>query len=197
MRELVLASALAVLCAAGVYAWGAPASDSWVRLVSPVITAEKKQRYSSLSGEQRAASEKDFWNTRSIASEEYFLRLAHADAVYGSGATLSGQNTDRGRVHLALGAPNRTTRLASSRTFVPIEIWQYDDPSLRLSFFARREGGEPQLYSPSLRTIRALLLPGGANRGLFPVNDVSHEQDARNRLPLSPAEASPESATVS
>ncbi len=43
---------------------------------------------------------------------------------------LSGLNTDRGRVFLSLGPPNRTMRLASTRTFVPIEVWYFDEEGL-------------------------------------------------------------------
>lgn len=173
----------------------ADSADLWLRQVSPVITRAERETYATLPEGRKNEFQNAFWAGRSIQPQEYFKRLAYADSAYGSGALLSGTNTDRGRVHLALGTPSRVTRLASSRVFVPLEIWYYDAPpalgsapSAQFLFFSKREGSEPRLYSPAIDTIRALLLPTSSTRGLFPLNDSLNENDIRNRLNLSPAE---------
>ena len=64
--------------------------------------------------------EENFWAAKQITADEYEQRLAYIQAAFAS------VNTDRGRMYLSLGAPNRITRLVSTRSFWPLEIWYYD-----------------------------------------------------------------------
>ncbi|MCU1235139.1 MAG: hypothetical protein JWP63_3106 [Candidatus Solibacter sp.] len=122
-------------------------------------------------------------------------RSAYVDAQFGSGKQGSGANTDRGRVYLNLGQPNGITRVPSSRLFFPIEIWRYAEApelgiryELQILFYQRNGTGEYKLYSPNLNSIRDLLNPQPASRGMFPVNDIITEADVRTRLTVSPVE---------
>src|ERR1700676_5323740 len=137
----------------------------WLDQVTPVITPAEKKMYLSLRPEARREFEENFWSNKSIAAEEYFKRLAYVDSTFGSNRTGSGANTDPGRVYLSLGPPSRITRIPSSRIFVPLDIWYYDavpgilNTELRLIFYQKNGLCSPQLYSPTLDTIRGLLLP--------------------------------------
>jgi GWxTD domain-containing protein len=170
------------------------AAATWLERVEPIISPAEKKAYLALNPEARQDFESRFWTNKAITAEEYFARLAHIDAAFGSGRPTSGANTDQGRVHLSIGPPVRITRIPSSRIFVPLEIWYYDavpgvlDTELRLIFFQKNNTGFPELYSPEANTIRALLLPQASTRNLFRPNDSISESDIRQKLNVGPAE---------
>ncbi len=179
-----------VLIAAPLFA----ANPVWVDRVDPLLTSAEKKTYLSLKPEARREFEENFFAGKAITAGDYFDRVSHIDAVFGSGKPGSGANTDQGRVYLALGPPVKVTRIPSSRIFVPIEIWYYDtvpgvlNTELRLIFFQKNNMGFPQLYSPQVDTIRALLLPESATVHMFGPNDSTNESDIRGVLNVGPAE---------
>jgi GWxTD domain-containing protein len=170
------------------------AAPDWLARVAPVMTPAEKSAYLALRLEARAKFEADFWADKAITAEEFFKRVAYIDSTFGSNRTGSGANTDQGRVYLSLGPPTRVMRLSSSRVFVPLEIWYYDNvpgvlnTELRLIFYRKNSMGFPALYSPTLATIRTLLLPQASTRSLFGSNDSLSESDIRQKLSLGPAE---------
>ena len=178
-------------------------APDWLARVAPVMTATEKSAYLALRPETRAKFEADFWADKAITAGEYFKRIDYIDSAFGSNRSGSGANTDQGRVYLSLGPPTRVTRLPSSRVFVPLEIWYYDNvpgvlnTELRLIFYRKNSMGFPALYSPTLATIRGLLLPQSSTRGLFGPNDSISESDIRRKLSLGPAEDEVISAAVS
>jgi GWxTD domain-containing protein len=182
---------LALLLAVATLRAGTP---DWLARVQPVVTAAEKKAYLTLAENERAKFEQDFWANKAISADEYFARADYVDANYGSTKPGSGANTDQGRVYLALGPPNRVTRIPSSRVFVPLEIWYYDsvpgvlNTELRLIFFQKGNTGFPKLYSPLVDTIRALLLPQASTRTMFGPNDSTPESDIRKILKVGPAE---------
>jgi GWxTD domain-containing protein len=171
------------------------AAPSWIDLVSPIITPAEKKIYLSLQPEARAKFEENFWTSKSITPEEYFQRLQYIDAKFGSTKRGSGLNTDQGRVYLSIGPPSHVTQIASSRIFVPIEIWYYDTvpaihltTELHLIFYRKNSLGLFKLYSPNLDTVRALLLPESATINMFGPNDTITEASIRQNLTTSPTE---------
>jgi GWxTD domain-containing protein len=182
---------LALLLAVATLRAGTP---EWLARVEPVMTSAEKKAYLALEGKERAKFEQDFWANKTISANDYFARLDYVDANYGSTKPGSGANTDQGQVYLALGAPNRVTRIPSSRVFVPLEIWYYDsipgvlNTELRLIFFQKGNTGFPKLYSPIVDTIRALLLPQASTRTMFGPNDSTSETEIRKILKVGPAE---------
>jgi GWxTD domain-containing protein len=195
---LIRAALIALLAATGL-----PAAD-WLDLVAPVMSAAERKAYLALAPEARAKFEQTFWDDKSLASAEYFKRVDYVDANFGSGKPGSGANTDQGRVYLSLGAPNGIAAVASSKYFVPLEIWTYTDvqrlgigPELRLIFFQKNSRGLYKVYSPALDTIRALLVPQAGLLGMFGPNDEITEADIRTRLNSAPVEEEIISAAVS
>ncbi len=189
MRLSILTLALAAVSAGA-------ASSSWLREVEPIVTSSERSAFQALTtDEARDEYIEAFWKTKAISADEYYQRLAHIDGAFGSGKLGSGANTDRGRLYLTLGAPDRVSRIPSSRIFYPLEIWHYSTAEaiginyqLQFIFFERNGVGDYRLYSPQLDTIRKLLNPQAATRGMFPVNDSVTESDIRNRLNVGPAE---------
>ena len=114
MRKLLLLVVMvAVSCAT------AP-TTAWLDLVAPILTPAEKKVYLALNSEERPKFEEEFWSHKAITSQEYAERVAYIDAKFGSTKLGSGANTDQGRVYLALGAPNKVTRIPSSRIFWPV-----------------------------------------------------------------------------
>ncbi len=190
MRSLLLFNLLAI---AGAAQSGAAAN--WLAQVSPIINPAERKVYLSLALADRARFEDNFFAGRPITAAEYFSRLSYIDTTFGSGRLGSGANTDQGRVYLSLGPPAKITRLPSSRIFVPIDIWYYDsmpelelNTELRLIFYQKNNIGFPRLYSPTLDTIRGLLLPQASILGMFGPNDDITESSIRQQLNPSPAE---------
>lgn len=190
---LLLTVSAAMLCAA---------APSWLDLVAPVITPAEKKVWLALTSQEREKFQEQFWSNKSITAQEYFTRMAYADATWGGPVRGSSVNTDQGRVYLGLGKPNRVSRFASSRIFVPIEIWYYDvvpgllNTELRLVFFRPNNAGFYRLYSPTADTIRALLLPEAGTYGMFQPNDIIDENMIRQNLNVPPAEDEIISASV-
>jgi GWxTD domain-containing protein len=179
-----------------VSAAGLPARDSnWLAAVSPVMTAAERRTYVSLAPEAQQRFQENFWTEKAITPEEYYRRLQYVDSTFGSTKIASGANTDPGRVYLSLGPPDRITRIPSSRIFEPLEIWYYNTvPSLHLEtelhliFYQKNSLGLLKLYSPTLDTIRALLLPQSSTIGIFGPNDELTEDQIRTNLTVGPAE---------
>ena len=182
-------TSLLLLCGAAL-----AAAPGWLERVEPVITPAERKVYLSLPVNDRRKFEEDFWAGKGISAQQYFARVEYIDATFGSNRPGSGANTDQGRIYLSLGPPARITRLPSSRTFVPLEIWYYDavpgvlSTELRLIFFRQNGVGYPQLYSPTTDTIRALLQPQAGTRSMFGPNDSVTESDIRKVLKVGPAE---------
>ena len=187
-----------VLCAAALEA----ATPNWIDLVAPIVTPAEKKAYVALKPEAREKFQEEFWKNKSIAPEEYYRRILYIDSMYGSSKPASGANTDPGRVYLSLGPPNRITRIPSSRILVPLEIWYYDsvpgvlNTELRLIFYQKNSIGLLKLYSPTVDTIRALLVPQAGTDGMFGPNDGITEAAIRTNLTLPPAEDEAISAAV-
>ena len=194
MRRLLSA----VLVAAALPA----AAPTWLDQVAPIISPAEKKAYLALQPQAREKFQEEFWKNKSIAPDEYYRRLQYIDSTYGSSKPASGANTDPGRVYLSLGPPNRITRIPSSRILVPLEIWYYDsvpgvlNTELRLIFYQKNSTGFLKLYSPTVDTIRALLVPQAGTNGMFGPNDGITEAAIRTNLTLPPAEDEAISAAV-
>lgn len=163
--------------------------SGWTDQVEPLLTKEQKQAYAKLNPEAQENFEHAFWATKSITPEEYAQRYAYVTSNFGT------WRTDRARVYLSLGAPHKITRLSSTRSFWPIEIWYYASaPNIGVSgavqflFYQRNQAGDYRLYSPTLDTFTALLNPQSGTRGAFRANDLLTEGDIRNTMNLTPAE---------
>ncbi len=170
------------------------AEPSWLDRVSPIMAASEKKAYLALPPAERTRFEESFFDRKAITAPEYFQRLQYIDDTFGSGRVGSGANTDPGRVYLSLGAPAKISRIPSSRIFVPMEIWYYNDvpgilsTELRLIFYRKNNVGFLRLYSPTVDTIRALLLPQAGTVNMFGPNDSVTESDIRKTLTTGPAE---------
>ena len=138
-----------------------------------VITARERDVFRRLTTDrERDIFITAFWKQRDPTpetprnefQEEHYRRLAYANEFYGRGTPRPGWMTDRGRVHIVLGAPRNIESFSSSQGVYPTEIWFYlGDPAVGLPtafnviFFKRYGTGDYILYSPVDDGPRALL----------------------------------------
>jgi GWxTD domain-containing protein len=101
-----------------------------------IITPEEQIAFLRVSSdEDRDRFIEGFWERRNPKpdrsenefKEEHYRRLAYANEHFAAG--ISGWETDRGRVYIVNGAPDRIERLSPGGNRKPAEIWHYRDPS--------------------------------------------------------------------
>jgi GWxTD domain-containing protein len=130
-----------------------------------IITKDERDRFLKLtSDEARDKFMSDFWEVRNpnpgspinTYKEEFYKRIAFANARFGSEANGDGWSTDRGRTYITLGEPQAKQVYRSGANIRPMEIWFYSGPSAALPpffyvLFYQREIGSPyRFYSPYL-----------------------------------------------
>jgi GWxTD domain-containing protein len=141
--------------------------------VAYIIAPEEKEFFLQLkTNEERDRFIEDFWQRRDPYPEtpenefkkEYYQRLEYANKNLGTESSRAGWMTDRGRIYILLGKPNYIFHEVSGIKFYPLEIWYYDNPSLRdlptglrIMFYKRRGVGEYRLYSPFFDGLGSLM----------------------------------------
>lgn len=130
---------------------------------SYLITKDEKQSFANLSSDlARDEFIQQFWQLRAAPGasaaafrEEFFRRVAYADATYGNDAGSDGWRTDRGRAYILFGAPQTKSNFQFNQELYPTEMWFYQNPGLRelppffyLLFFDRDGVGGYRLYHP-------------------------------------------------
>jgi GWxTD domain-containing protein len=119
--------------------------DEWLNgPTSLLITKEEREAFVRLSndGERDALIER-FWEIRnpkpgSGANEfganefkdEFFRRVAWANAQYGPKSGTDGWRTDMGRTYILFGKPQQSQTFIHHQELHPIEMWFYQNPGL-------------------------------------------------------------------
>jgi hypothetical protein len=63
------------------------------------------------------------YETQSITQKEHLKRITYADKNF-SENTMEGSNTDRGRIYIELGAPDKIKKVGAQ---IPIQKWIYNN----------------------------------------------------------------------
>ena len=114
--------------------------DEWRLLVQHIISADELATYSrSRTAVERDAFIARFWTRRDPTPgtavnefrDEFMRRVDYANAHFGNPAdpAHSGMETDRGRVHVLLGAPAAIDRLPGGAR----EVWNYEPAAGEIS----------------------------------------------------------------
>jgi GWxTD domain-containing protein len=147
IRLLFLALTLALTASAQSKSQKKEALDDWSKGdVRYLITEEERAVYEKLTtAEERERFIEEFWRRRNPNPqtpenefrEEFYRRIAYANQNFGAG--MPGWLTDRGRVYVLYGPPNRRdahpmggryekppNQGGDTVTTFPFEIWEYD-----------------------------------------------------------------------
>jgi GWxTD domain-containing protein len=130
-----------------------------------IITKEERDEFLKLPSD--AARDKfisDFWEIRNPSpgspsnpyKDDFYQRIAFANARFGVGSGVEGWRTDRGRTYITLGEPQQKEIYRNAANLYPIEIWFYGGNNSSLPrafyvlFYQRDGGGDYRFYSPYL-----------------------------------------------
>lgn len=101
---------------------------------SLIMTNAEKKEFRELTNEGRVDFINRFWERRNpdptadvnVFKKEFYRRVSEADRLFKEGAG-PGYKTDRGRVYVILGAPDRRDAYPTGYSFYapPVEIWWY------------------------------------------------------------------------
>jgi len=142
-----------------------PRHEKWLEEeVVYIITALEKEVFHQLEADrERDLFIEAFWKQRDPSpgsptnefKEEHYQRKNYANHFFGRSTPKVGWRTDRGEIHIILGAPNDITRYEGKSQVYNSEVWFYQGMSkhglpagFNLIFFQQGGTGEYVLYSP-------------------------------------------------
>jgi GWxTD domain-containing protein len=142
-----------------------PALAELDRETGPLVYIMTSRQYDSLNNapsQERVKKLKDFWLVRSqrdttvaeAMEKEFYKRVEAADERFGM-APLPGWETDRGRIYILYGKPDRIENHSSSfrsgpaASVTPYEVWYYDSLKLRFVFVQDSKDGNYRLAKGS------------------------------------------------
>jgi len=110
-----------------------PSEDNFLSEVRYLISNKEKKLYKKLPPAERAAFIEAFWRIRdpdptteeNEIKEEYYKRIDEANALFREGS--AGWLSDRGRIYILIGEPDRRDVFPSGYSFYepPVEVWFY------------------------------------------------------------------------
>lgn len=135
------------------------------RETGPLIYIMTSGQYDSLNNapsQEREKKLKDFWLVRSqrdttvgeAMEKEFYKRVEAANERFGM-APMSGWETDRGRIYILCGKPDRIENHSNSfsagpaASSAPYEVWYYDSLKLRFVFVDEFRNGNYRLAKGS------------------------------------------------
>lgn len=202
---LVLAGVLAAPCLAG----NPPLSKrhgEWLNgPASYLITKVERETFLNLGTEQeRDGFVERFWEMRNPSpgsgqnefKEEFYRRVAWANAHYGRYAGSDGWRTDMGRTYILFGRPQTSMSYVANQELHPIELWFYANPGgiselppfFYVLFFERDDISGYRFYHPYVDGPDKLLRAGGTKSQAYQyLRNISPEL-AHASLTLIPGE---------
>lgn len=198
---------IAVLTSACFAASGPPLAqkyEDWLKgPTSYLITKPEREAFSRLRTDaERDAFIERFWEIRNPASgsgrnefkEEFYRRVAFANAFYGRDAGSEGWRTDRGRTYILFGRPQSSMNYLGHQELRPIELWFYSNPGLPelpaffyVLFYDKDDTGY-RLYHPYVDGPDKLLKAGGTKAQAYHYLRQISPELARASLTLIPGE---------
>lgn len=147
--------------------------SEFLSVVRYIITAHERKEFQRLTPTERPTFIENFWKQRdpdpatenNEFKQEFFARIETANHLFKEGSKSNGWLSDRGRVLIMLGAPERRDVYPTGYTFYkpPVEIWFYGNYPV---FFVDRyyEG----VYKLEPSSARNLSMIAAAEKALTP-----------------------------
>lgn len=134
-----------------------PVSKEFYSKAQLIMTKQEKKEFKALkTPEERKKFIEEFWKKRdpdpsttvNEYKQEFYRRVAVAARYFKEGGK-PGWLTDRGRIYVLLGPPNKRDQYPMYQgTSKNVEIWYYDDYRLKLMFVDEKGTGEYYLQEP-------------------------------------------------
>jgi GWxTD domain-containing protein len=112
-----------------------PSEKEFLSTVRYLISKQERKAFLNLAPSERQAFIEDFWKKRdpdpftdeNEFRKEYFDRIEEANRLFHESGSHNGWLTDRGRIFILLGPPERRDVYPSGYSFYepPVEIWYY------------------------------------------------------------------------
>jgi GWxTD domain-containing protein len=143
----------------------APRHQEWFNgPVSLLMTRLEREAFARLAtDEDRDRFIERFWEIRNPKpgspvnefKDEFYSRLAYANAFYGRDAGTEGWRTDRGRAYILFGKPQTSMNFLANQELYPTEMWFYSNPGVPelppffyVVFFEKDGVSGYRLYNP-------------------------------------------------
>ncbi len=137
-------------------------ADTFLSEVRYIITRQERKQFKNLPPEERSAFIEEFWKVRdpdpeteeNEYKEEYYHRIEQANNLFRD--TSQGWLSDRGRIFILIGEPDRRDVYPRGYTFYgpPIEIWYYG--FFTILFVDEHWDGSYTLDSSSVQKLNAI-----------------------------------------
>lgn len=182
-----------------------PRHEEWLNgPPSLLLTRDERQAFISLAtDEQRDRFIERFWEIRNPQpggpsndfKEEFYSRVAFANAFYGRDAGSEGWRTDRGRTYILFGKPQTSMNFLAHQELYPTEMWFYSNPGLSelppffyVLFFERDGVSGYRLYNPITDGPDKLMRAGPSKAQAFNYLRVINAELAQATLTLIPGD---------
>lgn len=139
-------------------------ADTFLSEVRYIITRQEKKQFRNLPPQERSAFIQEFWKIRdpdpeteeNEYKEEYYQRIDKANSLFRE--TTNGWLSDRGRIFILIGEPDRRDTYPRGYTFYgpPIEIWYYG--FFTIVFVDEHWDGSYRLDSSSVQKLNSINL---------------------------------------
>jgi GWxTD domain-containing protein len=168
-----------------------------------VTKAERAAFLALKTDEERDKFVDRFWALRNPAlesesngfKEEFFRRVAWANAHFGNDVGGDGWRSDRGRTYILFGKPQGTTTFPGEQQLYPVELWFYANPGLSelpsffyVLFFDRDAVGGYHFYHPYVDGPDKLVRSGYSKSDAYRYLRTFSPELARASLSLIPGE---------
>ncbi len=118
-----------------------------------ITTPDELDSLDSGKEDERREHFEEFWEAKDRTPEtafnevmmEYYSRVDHAAANFGTLRNPDGTRTDRGRIHILYGLPTRVERNLDPSGF--IEVWSYENARKKFIFLDETKTGNYVLTS--------------------------------------------------
>ncbi|MBN2009195.1 GWxTD domain-containing protein [candidate division KSB1 bacterium] len=128
--------------------------DEVLKMLSLIAKDKELKELRKVTESERQTALISFWNSKDPTPgtetnemmQEFYTRVSYANQNFGS-SNQPGWKTDRGRIFVRFGAPDRVSSQSSVEQFERFEVWEYSSPQRQFFFVDRHGFGDYRLVN--------------------------------------------------